>query len=122
MKIKIDTRLIDDNLCSLEKENEGNNIIFSTIHFHKEYKIIFTPSSKRDWFIVNKSDILCIRSDFDKDITSMSYGRVASGTAISSNNEIYISLLNENAIAISPTKAATEYVIFVDRFDLVEGE
>ena len=122
MKIKIDTRLIDDNLCSLEKENKGNNIIFSTIHFHKEYKIIFTPLSKRDWFVVNKSDILCITSDFDKDITSMSYGRVASGTTISSNNEIYISLLNENAIAISPTRAATEYVIFVDRFDLVEGE
>lgn len=122
MKIKIDTRLIDDNLCSLEKENKGNNIIFSTIHFHKEYKIIFTPLSKRDWFIINESDILCITSDFDKDITSMSYGRVASGTTISSNNEIYISLLNENAIAISPTRAATEYVIFVDRFDLVEGE
>lgn len=122
MKIKIDTRLIDDNLCSLEKENKGNNIIFSTIHFHKEYKIIFTPLSKRDWFVVNKSDILCITSDFDKDITSMSYGRVASGTTISSNNEIYISLLNENAIAISPTRAATEYVIFVDRLDLVEGE
>ena len=52
----------------------------------------------------------------------MSYGRVASGTAISSNNEIHISLLNENAITISPTKAATEYVIFVDRLDLVEGE
>ena len=122
MKIKIDTRLIDDNLCSLEKENKGNNIIFSTIHFHKEYKIIFTPLSKRDWFVVNKSDILCITSDFDKDITSMSYGRVASGTTISSNNEIYISLLNENAITISPTRAATEYVIFVDRLDLVEGE
>lgn len=122
MKIKIDTRLIDDNLCSLEKENEGNNIIFSTIRFHKEYNIIFTPSSKRDWFIINKSDILCIRSDFDKDITSMSYSRVASGAAISSNNEIYISLLNKNAIVISSTKAAAEYVIFVDRLDLVEGE
>lgn len=122
MKIKIDTRLIDDNLCSLEKENKGNNIIFSTIHFHKEYKIIFTPLSKRDWFVVNKSDILCITSDFDKDITSMSYGRVVSGAAISSNNEIYISLLNENAITISANRSATEYVIFVDRFDLVEGE
>lgn len=122
MKIKIDTRLIDDNLCSLEKENKGNNTIFSVIRFHKEYEIIFTPLYKRDWFVINESDILCITSDFDKDITSMSYGRVASGTVISSNNEIYISLLNENAITISPNRAATEYVIFVDRLDLVEGE
>lgn len=122
MKIKIDTRLIDGNLCSLEKENEGNNIIFSTIHFHKEYEIIFTPLSKRDWFIVNKSDILCIRSDFDKNITSISCRIVISGTVISSNDEIYISLLNENTITISANRSATEYVIFVDRFDLVEGE
>lgn len=122
MKIKIDTRLIDDNLCSLEKENKGNNTIFSVIRFHKEYEIIFTPLSKRDWFVINESDILCITSDFDKDITSISCGRVISGTAISSNDEIYIFVLNENAITISPTRAATEYVIFVDRFDLVEGE
>lgn len=122
MKIKIDTRLIDDNLCSLEKENKGNNIIFSVIRFHKEYKIIFTPLSKRDWFVINESDILCITSDFNKDITSISCGRVISGTAISSNDEIYISVLNENTITISPTRADTEYIIFVDRFDLVEGE
>ena len=122
MKIKIDTRLIDDNLCSLEKENKGNNTIFSVIRFHKEYKIIFTPLSKRDWFVINESDILCITSDFDKDITSISCRIVISGTVISSNDEIYISLLNENAITISANRSATEYVIFVDRFDLVEGE